>query len=125
MSNQKPVELSDEAKRALQAQQVKAKVEELTNISRLAVNTLNLVCSNDIKIPSAYAQPVAEIQAWLQGMHKAVQDNINVLRPLLSPEDQKVVPQVVETPKTPVVDAETPKAVKLEVAPETAEVTKA
>lgn len=128
MSNQKPVELSPEARKAIEQQNVKTKVDELTNLSRLVVNTLNLVCSNDVKIPSAYAKPVSEIQSWLEGMHQNIQNNLNVLRPMLSPEDQKAVPQQV-TPqveaKQPMVDAETPKAVKLEVAPETVEAPKA
>lgn len=110
--------LSAEAQKALQDQTILQKVTELEQISRLAVNTLNLICSNDIKIPSSYAKPVAEIQDWLTGMHKAVQDNIQTVKALLSPEALKKASSnapVQEEAKSPVVDAQSPTAVPLEV----------
>lgn len=106
------MQLSPESQKAIQDQQVKVKFDELTNLSRLAVNTLNLICSNDVKIPSAYAQPVAEIQQWLQGMHKGIQGQLETLQALLSKVE---VTKAAETPKVAPVDAETPKVVALEV----------
>lgn len=109
--------LSPEAQKALEIQAVQAKVNELTNISRLVVNTLNLICSNDIKIPSSYAKPVGEIQDWLTGMHQNLRQNLEVMQSLLpkapTAEAQAANPTV--DPKQAVVDQGTDKAVKLEV----------
>jgi len=110
--------LSPESQKAIELQAVKAKVDELTNISRLVVNTLNLLCSNDITIPSAYAKPVGEIQDWLTGMHQNLQNNLNILRPMLpveAPKADQAAPQVVEAQKAPAVDQGSGKEVKLEV----------
>jgi hypothetical protein len=82
-------QLSPESQKALEQQVIKQKFDELTGISRLVVNTLNLLCSNDITIPSAYAKPVAEIQDWLNGMHQNVQQNLNVVKALLPQEPSK------------------------------------
>lgn len=122
MSDQ--VKLSPEAQKVLQDQTITQKIQELELISRLAINTLNLICSNDVKIPSAYAKPVAEIQQWLEGMHKAVQENIQTVKALLSPEALKKVSPMAEpvkAPESPVVDAATPKAVTLEAIAPTVE----
>jgi hypothetical protein len=111
------VKLSPEAQKALQDQAVKSKVEEMTNLSRLVANNLNLICSNDVKIPSAYAKPVAEIQAWLEGMHKNISTQLETLKALL-PQEQAVAAKVDE--KAPVIDADTDKAVPLAVVVPTA-----
>lgn len=108
------VELSPESQQAVNNQAVKAKLDELTNLSRLAINTLNLICSNDVHIPSAYAQPVAEIQQWLQGMHKAIQPQLETLKALLPKEAAPVVAAPAVDPKVEaIVDAGTSQAVPL------------
>lgn len=110
--------LSPESQKALEIQAIQQKVKEIENVSRLCVNTLNLLCSNDITIPSAYAKPVAEIQDWLTGMHQNFQQNLNVLKPLLpaeAPKSDQAAPTVENTAKDAVVDQGSGKAVKLEV----------
>lgn len=110
--------LSPESQKALETQAIKQKVTELENVSRLCVNTLNLLCSNDITIPSAYAKPVGEIQDWLTGMYQNFQNNINVLRPLLpveAPKPDQAAPVVEKAVEAPTMDQGTAKAVKLEV----------
>jgi lysophospholipase L1-like esterase len=109
--------LSPEAQKALEIQAVQAKVNELTNISRLVVNTINLICSNDIKIPSSYAKPVSEIQDWLTGMHQNLRQNLEVMQSLLpkAPETVGQAAPAAEVAKQAVVDQGTDKAVKLEV----------
>lgn len=114
--------LSPESQKALQAQQIKTKFDELTNLSRLVVNTLNLVCSNDITIPSSYAGPVSEIQAWLQGMHKNIGQQLETIKALL-PKAEATTPS--EAPVSPTVDAGTPNAVPLSVVSPAAEAPKA
>lgn len=104
--------LSPESQKAIQTQQVKGKFDELSNLSRLVVNTLNLVCSQDITIPSAYAGPVNEIQLWLQGMHKNIQSQLETLKALMPVAPATPASEPV---KSPTVDAATPNAVALEV----------
>jgi hypothetical protein len=117
----KPVELSAEAQKALQDKAIQGKVTELKNIARLTTNTLNLICSNDVKIPSAYAQPVAEIQQWLQGMHKEFSNQIATLEAVLPKTDKPQEPTTEVKPEVAaVVDVGTPKAVALDVVSPTA-----
>jgi DNA-binding NtrC family response regulator len=116
MKMSEQVKLSPEAQKALQDQAIKGKVDELSNLSRLVVNTLNLICSNDVKIPSAYAQPVAEIQAWLQGMHKNITPQLEAMKALLPKEEaDKVATAEIKPEVAAAVDAGTPKAVALDV----------
>lgn len=114
--------LSPESMKALEQQSVKQKLAELENVSRLSVNTLNLICSNDVKIPSAYAKPVAEIQDWLTAIHSGVQPQIETLKALL-PKDASAASvegskagSPDEAAKQAVVDQGSGKEVKLEEA---------
>lgn len=117
MSQSQTPTISPESQKALRDQQIQEKINELTNLSRLVVNTLNLVCSNDITIPSAFAGPVSEIQQWLTGMHKNIGQQLEPLKALL-PQPEATKAPVAAT--APVVDAGSPTAVPLTVvAPET------
>ncbi len=104
--------ISPESQRVLEQQAAEAKLKELEGISRLVVNTLNLICSKDISIPSAYAKPVGEIQDWLTGMHQNLQQNIQMIKSVL-PAEKKPEPNEVAT--RPVVDQGSGKEVALEV----------
>ncbi len=113
MSNE--TKISPESQKVLEQQAAEAKLKELEGISRLVVNTLNLICSKDITIPSAYAKPVGEIQDWLSGMHQNLQQNISMIKSVLPAEKVKDVPEAKEDVKQPVVDQGSGKEVALEV----------
>lgn len=101
--NNTPVSLSPDSLKALESQKladVKAKINDLNNTSRLASNVLNLMCANDIKIPTAYAKPVSEIQDWMTELHKAVRQQITTLESLLPKDEAAKAPELaIEAPK--------------------------
>ena len=68
---------------------IETKIAELTNVTRLIQNTLNLI--GDVEIKGAYAGPVAEIQAWLTGFKASVDTQIEGFKGSLPKEEPKAV----------------------------------
>lgn len=66
---------------------IETKINELTNVSRLIANNINLI--NDVEIKGAYAGPVAEILGWLTGFKQSVQNQIETLKATLPKEEVK------------------------------------
>lgn len=70
--------------KAVQMQQIDAKIKELETINRICGNTLNLV--NDMEIKGAYAKPVAEVTDWLTGLKTQIQVQIDQIKVMLPNE---------------------------------------
>ena len=88
---------------------IKARLAELTNVSRIISNGLNVVI--DAPIKGGHAGAVAEFLHWLTGFNQSVTQQIKTLEATLpKPEPKKaIVPKVVTVPTAG--DAATPKPV--------------
>lgn len=81
-------DVQDQVKeQAEKTKQIEARLNDLKNVSRMATNAVNLI--NDMEIKTAYAGPVLEIIQWIDGIKKAVQQQIDALQPLVPQEEKK------------------------------------
>lgn len=73
--------LSPEAQQAVQDEATKAKIEELTNLSRITTNLVVLLGSQDVTIPINHAEPVGEIKRWAEAVNHQTKLQLEALQP--------------------------------------------
>lgn len=83
-------DVQDQVKEQAEKQkQIEARLNDLKNVSRIATNAINLI--NDMEIKAAYIGPVQEILQWIDGIKKAVQQQVDALQPLVPQESKPEV----------------------------------
>lgn len=84
--------MSQENDKQIEIAQIEAKIRELTEVSRIVANTLNLIADMDIK--GAHVEPVLEIVNYNRGFKTKVDQQIETFKSMLPKKEVAPVPAI-------------------------------